>query len=177
MLGTPTDLLFPDKFLPRAQERLNRLAGLFNAGSLTIHVAITSHFEYVNALMKSNENGKRQADMMSALSWSDLIGRLRAEVPDSHFVVWDFEKPEAIALAYVISMLGIDDEETILALHCALSKANWPSKNITENYSAIIRESVIARLDDAYEIDIHNIEKMNDLSVVRWSSIPKEFCV
>jgi hypothetical protein len=104
-------------------------------------------------------------------SWSELVFRIRRGAPERNLVVWDFDRPNAIALPFVEAMLGlkaIDIKQQVLE---AISNETTPVGSGPIDYSDDTLARAVARLDAAYERDLDEIERMEGVTLVRHEAI------
>ena len=175
MLGNP-ESSFKKKVLPYAEARVLRITDIFAAVPLTFHLTITNQFDYLQATMESWGEGQVFPTPRNVPSWADLVRRMKAAAPDRQIIVWDFERPEIVALAFAISMLNTTDNSLIKDLKQHMS-AHFKSPEHKANRQEIpgLDHDLIHRLDAQYDVDLAVIEVTEGVSLIRPESIPEEF--
>lgn len=171
LLGTPAELVASRKKLQRVVPRVSALSKLFEAYPLSLHLSITSQSEYVSEL-----NGENRSDLSEDAipTWAELVGLLREAVPSRNLVVWDFERPAQIALAFLISLLETDDPALIQELQRIVY--DQPSLLKVAHVGPVFDGlgDLISRLDARYEADLESISMMEGVSLIRSDAIPAE---
>jgi len=176
LLGCPEDCFLKRKVLPYTDARIARTSELFAAVPLAFHLTISSQFDYLCTIMNRLPEGKAFSQPSIVPSWSELVLRIRAAAPDRQIVVWDFEKPEKAALAFLISLLDARDTALIEALVAHLSVTiKRPELPINSREIHRIPHDQIERLDAQYDLDLQVISKIEGVSLILPDSFPEEF--
>jgi hypothetical protein len=170
LLGRPEDCFLKRKVLPYTDARIARISDLFAAVPLTIHLTISSQFDYLHTTMNRLPKGKTFPQPSIVPSWSELVRRIKGAAPDRQILVWDFESPEKIALAFMIFLLDTKDEELIDAIDAHLSVTiKRPETAIN---SPEIPHEMINRMDAQYDFDLEAINQIEGVSLILSDSIP-----
>ena len=175
LLGNPEDCFLKRKVLPYTDARIKRVSEIFAAVPLTFHLTISSQFDYLSTTMNRLPAGKALPQPCIVPSWSALVRRIRAAAPDRQIIVWDFEQPEKVALAFMICLLDTEDSSLIETLDAHLSttvkRPAHPNSRETPN----IPHEMIDRMDLQYDLDLEAIKQIEGVSLILPESIPEEF--
>lgn len=176
LLGGAEDCFLKSKVLPYTEARIGRVSEIFAAVPLTFHLTIQSQFDYLRATVERVPEGKVFPEPRTVPSWAQLVRRIKAAAPGSQIVVWDFERPDKVALAFLICLLDTKDGGLIEALDEHLSKTlqHPDSLPIAHEIPGISHE-LTDRLDVQYELDLAAIGQMTDVSLILPENIPEEF--
>lgn len=173
LLGPPEDCFLKRKVLPYADARIARVSNIFAAAPLTVHLTMSCQFDYLHKVMHRLPKEKVFAQQSIVPSWSDLVRRIKAAAPDRQIMVWDFENPEKIALAFMVCLLDTKDEGLIDAIDAYLSvtikRPNFAIK------SPEIPHEMVDRMDAQYDFDLEEINQIEGVSLILPDSIPEEF--
>lgn len=178
LLGTTVEAFTKKRAFPKAEERLARLSEVFERNALTIHLTLTSQFEYLKLAMQraSDPSVIRQTNIVP--SWSNLVSRIRKAAPECDIVVWDFEQPRKITTAFVVNVFGVTDEKLIADVHSWLAfNLPMPALSPSAGSSPDILTDYADSLDVQYDIDLDTISEMKNVTMIRAGSIPPEFFV
>ena len=172
-LGEHSDLIFSERGIERAIERLATLSSIFERNTLRLIFTITSQVEYLNWTLGPDARAAIAAGR--TISWSNLLRRLKVAVPHRQFVVWDFERPQNVALAFVAEMLGTHNREFLTDAR-EMIRGNRSYKDYMNMHCSLedIDDS-LARLDDQYDTDLDAISKMDGVTLIRSDEVPSEF--
>jgi len=174
VFGVPADVLRPRKSFPLAESRVERLSGLVGPCEMTFHLAINSQIDYILRMRRMPEADRLMAIREAKFSWSELVFRIRRGAPDRNLVVWDFDHPKAIALPFVETMLGIEAHDLKQQILKAILPETKPIGSGPIDYSDPGLASAVARLDERYELDLDDIDKMDGVRLVRHDAIPPD---
>lgn len=169
--GLSTDALRPRKSFPLAESRVGRLSGLIGSCEMTFHLVITSQIDYILRMRRMSAADRLTAIRDARFSWSELVFRLRRGAPERSVVVWDFDRPKAIALPFVETMLGIEADRLVKEVLKAISREATPLGSGPIEYSDEILARAVARLDARYEQDLDELENMEGVTLVRHEAI------
>lgn len=175
LLGSPEDCFLKRKVLPYTDARITRVSEIFAAVPLTFHLTIFSQFDYLRTTMNRLPAGKALPQPGIVPSWSALVRRIRAAAPDRQLIVWDFERPEKIALAFMIRLLDTKDPALIEALDAHLSTTIKRPAHPNSHEIPGIPHEIIDRLDVQYDLDLEAIKQIEGVSLILPESIPEEF--
>ena len=176
MLGSMEDCFRKDKVLPYSEVRVSEVSRVFASVPITFHLTITNQFDYLRAAMERKGKGTTFSEESSVPSWASLVQRIKAAAPNRQIVVWDFERPERIALAFAISMLDTTDETLIEELHRRLSRSFKKKGSLmTSHEIPSMDHELNTRLDAQYDADLVAIKLMEGVSLVESESVPDEF--
>lgn len=175
LLGGPEDCFLKRKVLPYTDDRIAQVSEIFAAVPLTFHLTISSQFDYLHTTMLPLSAGKALPQPGIVPSWSALVRRIRAAAPDRPLIVWDFERPEKVALAFMICLLDTKDPALIEALDAHLSKTIPPPTSSNSNEIPGITDEMIDRLDAQYDLDLEALKQIEGVSLILPESIPEEF--
>jgi hypothetical protein len=172
-LGEHHDLIFSKRGIELAAGRVAKLSSLFDSHPLRFFFTITSQVEYFIWTLGIDARSAIAAG--ATISWTDIIGRLKAVTPDRQFVVWDFERPQKVALAFVAQVLDTYDRDFLTDARQLIScnNAYISFKNMKNSLEGL--EDSLARLDDQYGSDLEAISKMDGVTVIRSDEVPNEF--
>lgn len=169
--GFSTDVLRPRKSFPLAESRVGRLSGLMGSCEMTFHLVITSQIDYILRMRRMSAADQLAAIRDARFSWSELVFRLRRGAPERRVVVWDFDRPKAIALPFVETMLGIEAAGLVQEVLKAISREATPLGSGPVDYSDQTLARAVARLDARYEQDLDELEHMEGVTLVRHEAI------
>ena len=169
--GRAADALRPRKAFPLAQSRVERLSGFLGTCDMTFHLAIASQVEYILRMRRMSESDRLKAICDAQFSWSELVFRIRRGAPDRHLVVWDFDLPQAVVLPFVEVMLGIRAHDMKQQILETILPGTIPIGSGQIDYSNTTLEMAVARLDERYELDLYDIERMDGVTLVRHEMI------
>lgn len=172
LLGNPSDLIASRKKFPRISSRIRMLSELFGTHSLVLHLSIKSQSEYVGELKEDELELLSDGSMPS---WAELIRLIRAVAPGRKVVVWDFEQPEKIALAFLISLLDTNDLNLIDEWKRFFAERLDLLKPTHANQSLDGQCGLTSRLHARYEADLNAISSVDGVSLMRSEAIPEEF--
>ena len=176
LLGTPEDCFLKHKVLPYADARIARVSDIFAAVPLTVHLTIFSQFDYLHTAMNRLPKGKAFPQPSIVPSWSKLVQRIKVAAPDRQIMVWDFENPEKIALAFMICLLDTKDDGLIDAIATHLSVTiKRPEPAINSPEISGVSHEMIDRMDAQYDFDLEEINRIEGVSLILPDSIPEEF--
>ncbi|MCB1343499.1 MAG: hypothetical protein KDK24_21030 [Pseudooceanicola sp.] len=90
--GSPRFAIAPEGFYPQAVQRMRQMIQLFHEDRVEMFLAICNPATFVPAVL-AKASRQQQADLLqrvppSTLRWSELLARLRAELPDLPITVW-----------------------------------------------------------------------------------------
>ena len=172
-LGTQGNLIFSKRGLDRATTRITTISSLFSDYELTFHLAITCQVDYLFSTLGRDATATLASS--HTFSWSDIVGHLKAAVPNRKFVVWDFERPRDVALAFVSEILNVFDDAFINEVRPLLRLSHLPQANLhTQNPVDELDDSLL-QLDIQYESDLNSILRMEGVSLVSGDSVPTHF--
>lgn len=176
LLGGPEDCFLKPKVLPYTDARIARVSEIFAAVPLTFHLTIQSQFDYLHATMARLLASSDSLQRGIVPSWSGLVRRIRAAAPDRKIVVWDFEQPEKVALAFMVCLLEVHDTALIKALEAHLyATLKRPGSPIGSNDIPGMPQEMIDRLDAQYDLDLQDLGKIEGVSLIVPDSISEEF--
>ena len=175
LLGGPEDCFLKRKVLPYADARIARVSEVFAAVPLTFHLTIQSQFDYLQTSMNRLPEGKTLAPPGIIPSWSALVQRIRVAAPDREILVWDFERPEKVALAFMIYLLGTNDPALIDALEAYLSKTIQRLSPPSSHSIAGLSHEMIDLLDAQYDLDLQALKQIEGVLLIRPELIPEDF--
>lgn len=173
VLGDPGEFMMSPTALKRATKRIEKISELFHDRELTFHIIIIGQMDYLCEVM-----GNRTSDVIAArsvLSWSELVRTLKVAAPDRHFVIWDFERPSNVALAYILTMLETADSALIEQLRLLLPRTPALLSSSRREPDLIGMSNIVHQLDDQYDIDLDQIEKMVGVTLVRSDAVLGRF--
>lgn len=176
LLGKIEDCFLRNVVLPRAEDRVKNLAQIFEKTPITFHLTVPCQFDYlIAAAMKGN---KRFCEIRSIPSWANLIGRIKLSVPDSKLVVWSFEQPEKMILAFVVSLINNHDPRFAADLKKYLAGKIQHVQSKQHGQRRIdVSEDLAVKLDAEHERDLQLIGKMNGVLLVLPSSVPPDLYI
>lgn len=175
LLGTPQEIISSPRILPRAAGRIATLSSLFEGHPLTFHLAITNQVDYISTALGAGARAAIASGM--TLSWFDLISQLKAAAPERPIIVWDFERPRDVALAFVVAMLDapedafIEDARKLIKQHQTFEDRDSRLQNLNG------LEGLLARLDDQYEVDLQAIAEAEGVSLILSGAISEKLRV
>lgn len=172
--GHPADALRPRKSFPLSESRITRLSGLIGSCRMTFHLAITSQVDYILRMRRVPEADRLTAIREERLSWSELVFRLRRGAPDRNIVVWDFDRPKAIALAFVETMLEVETIDLRHDILKAIASEARPTESGLIDYTDRGLTEAVTLLDARYEQDLDEIEQMDGVTLVRHEAVPSD---
>lgn len=177
LLGGPEDCFLKRKVLPYTDARIARVSEIFADVPLTFHLTIQSQFDYLHNTMNRLPEGKTiPLPGIVPPSWSGLVQRIKAAAPERQIIVWDFEKPEKVALAFLICLLDTKDAALIEALDAHLSVTIKRPKPPGGSHEILgVPHDMIERLDAQYDLDLKALNKIEGVSLILPESIPEEF--
>jgi hypothetical protein len=173
-LGYPHDILRPRKSLPMAGARVGRLSGLLSSCEMTFHLVITRQVDFILQMRRLSTEDRLAAIGTASFSWSELVSRIRLGAPERNVVVWDFGGPASMVRLFAEMMLGI---ETIAIKQQVLQSV---SPDIQAVRSGLIDPrddalmGAIARLDEAYQRDLGELDRMEGVTLMSHLVIPPE---
>lgn len=173
LLGGPEDCFLKRKVLPYTDARIARVSEIFADVPLTFHLTIQTQFDYLHTTMSRLPEGKIiPLQGIVPPSWSGLVRRIKAAAPDRQIIVWDFERPEKVALAFMICLLDTKDPALIEVLDAHLSKTiKRPASPNSHEIPRIPHD----RLDAQYDLDLEALKQIEGVSLILPESIPEEF--
>lgn len=175
-LGSPEDCFLKRRALPYTHARIARVSEIFADVPLTLHLTLQSQFDYLHTTMNRLPAGETIPQSGLVPSWSELVRRIKAAAPDRQIVVWDFEKPEKVALAFLICLLATKDAALIKALDALLSATiRRPEPPSGSHETLGIPHDLIERMDAQYDLDLEDISKIEGVSLILPESVPEEF--
>ncbi|MEE4188549.1 MAG: hypothetical protein V2I76_08910 [Roseobacter sp.] len=173
MMGHPKQAFRQFKILPDAENRIERLCGLFPEATVDLHLVISPQEEY---LLQTQTNDVTRLSFEKGLpSWFDLAFRIRNACPDRRLIIWDFSKPTAIALPFVMTMFSLDEGKMEF-----IKKPIHEDLTLQETLSKVVQiegvsQELSAALDAQYSDDLTNIETLPDTVVIRSQDVPEDF--
>ncbi|WP_386684784.1 hypothetical protein [Loktanella sp. R86503] len=176
LLGGAEDCFWKQSVLPYTKNRIGRISDIFTDVPVTFHLTIQGQFDYLYEVVSRMPEGKGFPEPRITPSWAQLVRRIRTAAPRSRIVVWDFEHPEKVTLAFLISLLDTTDDKIIDALEKYLLNIPQPSKTLLSNHKITgISQSWIDKLDFQYERDLAEISCMENVSLILPENVPEEF--
>lgn len=172
--GRSADALRPRKSFPLAEARVGRLSELLGTCETTFHLTIASQVDYILRMHRVSKGDRLMAIRDTQLSWSELVFRIQRSAPERHLVVWDFDHPQAVALPFVDEMLGSAAHDIKQQILSAIQLEAIPNGSGQVDYSDTNFETAAARLDERYDRDLDDIEKMDGVTLVRYEEIPPD---
>ncbi|PKQ10557.1 MAG: hypothetical protein CVT70_19010 [Alphaproteobacteria bacterium HGW-Alphaproteobacteria-1] len=102
--------------------------------------------------------------------------RIKTVAPANQIVVWDFEQPTKVTLAFLICLLDTNDARLIEALHKYLIKTlDRPEMPISSHEIPGIDHEFSYHLDVQYELDLEAIRQTDGVLLIRPEDVPEEF--
>ena len=175
LMGRIEDCFIKRKMLPYADKRLGRLTEIFANVPVTLHLTIQNQFDYLQAAVNRLPEGKSFPEPRVVPSWSELVRRIKAAAPGTKVVVWEFDKPEEVALSFLMYLLNIENDGLINAMRRHL-RATLKRQDTTLNgdeFPGPFHE-LTNRMDLQYELDLLALGRMKGVSLIPIGSIPKE---
>jgi hypothetical protein len=175
MMAHPRDVYKDGVILPGAEARVARLSHIFAETEMDLHLTITHPADYLRALQGDVEPAKLLDAFSAAVpSWHEFAIRLRDACPNRRLLVWDFEAPDRIALAFAMTMVSFD-EEMSGSLRAPVAEAIRVStlmpKILDRN---LVPEGLLVQLDARYEEDLTALDNMENTVLIRSDLIPEE---
>ncbi|MFV0490397.1 MAG: hypothetical protein ACK5M4_01080 [Pseudorhodobacter sp.] len=176
LLGLPEDCFFKNKVLPYTEARIGQISEIFAAVPLTFHLTIRSQFDYLRLAMNRRPEDRALTEPRIIPSWAQLVHRIKASAPDSQVVVWDFEQPEKVALAFLICLLDTRDGRLIETLAEYLGMTlKRPEMPLNNHEIPGIAPELADRLDVQYELDLKALDQIDGVSLILPENVPEEF--
>ena len=178
MMGHPKVVFKADTILPKAEDRIERLSAIFQATSLDLHLTIMNQLYYLSRLPTDYLTREDTIGLNDHVpSWFDLLARIRRACPRRRILVWDFMKPENVALPFAMTILNVD-ESLADRMRKPVSEAITHTKVISKIFQkSFISESVSEVLHAQYHEDLHNIESMENVVLIRGEKVPADLHV
>ncbi|WP_162685669.1 hypothetical protein [Roseovarius amoyensis] len=168
MLGSSTDLFVnPDRYVKRAKLRLQRFSELVGGSMLTVHLVITSQFEYLMSVFSDLPMSEVETMSRSAPSWAHLVEELDRSIPEHRFIVWDFERPKDTLFAFVLAMLETHNKEIKEKLRSICIQRYKLMSFSAEGKLLPNWQDIANRLDAQYEADLQKIMEMENVTLVQ----------
>lgn len=175
LLGVPEDCFVTSKVLPYTEARIGRVSEIFGAVPLTFHLTILSQFDYLRATVNRLPAGAVFPKPRIIPSWAQLVRRIKSAAPATQVVVWDFEQPEKVALAFLICLLNTKDGRLIKELDGHLRKTLKPPEMPLNNHEIPgIAQEFTAQLDVQYELDLQALDEIDGVSLILPKHVPVE---
>ena len=176
LMGRPDHCFMKARPLPYAGERIRRLTQIFEGHPLTLHLTITSQYDYFREESNRGDWAHLGQRIRSVPSWSELTERIRDAAQGVQVRVWDFEQPRKIALPFVLDMFNVREEESIYRLERSLSRI-FPKNAITTNQPSVteLNGDLIESFDEQYARDLLEITSMSSVSLVSPENITQEY--
>lgn len=176
VLGKAEDCFLKNKVLPYTEQRIKRVSQIFATVPVTYHLTIQCQIDYISAAMQRTPPHGVWAEPRIIPSWAELVSRIRAADPRSQIVVWDFERPDKMALAFLTTLLDVYESTLIEAIYEHLLKTRNMLPVLPVDYATLEMSSdVMDRLDLQYEIDLNAIAGIAGVSLILPKNIPEEF--
>ncbi|WP_300058206.1 hypothetical protein [uncultured Roseobacter sp.] len=179
LMGHPKRVLRHGVILPHAERRIAKLCALFNGHSMDLHLGITDQARYLLQLPAGNRDGDGgRLDFSERVpSWFDLAARIRESCPNNRIIVWDFSEPDAVALPFVMTLLGVEEDQLDVmkvavadhVRHQSVLSKLFPRETLTPDVQVLLRRQ--------FEHDLQNLETLQDTIVIRADEVPDELRV
>lgn len=175
LMGHPRDVFKEGLILPDAEQRVARLSQIFHDKDLDLHLAITHQADYLRALQGDIALTKVLGGFQDGVpSWYEFATRLRRACPDRRLLVWDFEAPDKIALAFAMTMLSVD-EALLPELKDPVSEALRVRALLPRIMDPnAVPEAMMAQLDAQYEEDLNGLDQLENTVLIRSNLIPED---
>lgn len=176
LLGKAKDCFLKNRVLPYTEERIKRVSQVFATVPVTYHLTIQCQIDYLNATIQRTPEHGVFSELRIIPSWAQLVSRIRAADPHSQIVVWDFERPDKMALAFLICLLDFYENTRIEVIYEYLAKRRNLLSILPVDYGVSnMSPDLTDRLDSQYECDLEVIGGMEDVSLMLPKNIPEEF--
>jgi len=176
ILGSAQDWFLKRKTLPFAEYRISRILDIFAGVPLTFHLTITSQFDYIQTLMDRKILGGRETSLPAIPSWINLVQQIKNAAEGHKIVVWDFERPEKIALAFVAHLLETQDEALITRLRNHLSILIPSAGTLKKSHQLpSIPGETIDQIDVQYSLDLQSLSEMRGISLILHDTVPEKY--
>jgi hypothetical protein len=167
LFGTAADLMRPGRAFPAIERRLGRLCEVFEDMAWTVRLVVTSQIEAIWQVEGVAPERKPQAIRETVLSCSSLVWRLRRVARDWHSIVFDFERPVAIAPFLIESLMLVSRGELDHSIDRRITECHRkPKLDLIELCSADDFSS-IERLDELYDTGLEKIASMKGVTLMR----------
>lgn len=168
--GSPRYSLIDGDFYPQAPERMEQLTRLFHEHELEMFISVRAPATFLSALVEPAPD-TRLADVMGGtnpleMRWSDMLGRVRARLPDLPITVWCYEDAPLIWSTIIRALAGLPDNRKVMGAFDLLVNLVSP-EGMQEFHAALraggsppspemITETILAHgLNDALEQELH----------------------
>lgn len=173
MLGHPDKAFDDSQILPQSEKRVERLSNMLSGSTLDLHLTISNQRDYLSALPA--EAVRNINTFSRAPSWYELAARIEAVCPDRRLIVWDFTKPEKVALPFVLAMFNLDDGE-IDKLKKPVRTSIAHSRLLSKVFQTKMLDAPLqAMLGEQFQQDLNAIDAMRNTVLIRSDTVPKEF--
>lgn len=175
LMGHPRDVFRDGMILPGAEDRVARLSQIFVDTDLDLHLAITHPADYLRALQGDIALTKVMDGFHNTVpSWLEFAVRLHKACPNRRLLVWDFEAPDKIALAFAMTMLSVD-ETHLSDLKAPVAEALRVSTLLPMIMDQqAVPNDLMARLDAQYEEDLNALDRLDNTVLIRSNLIPED---
>lgn len=175
LMGHPRDVFRDGLILPGAEDRVARLSQIFIDTDLDLHLAITHPADYLRALQGDISLTKVMGGFHGSVpSWLEFATRLRRACPNRRLLVWDFEAPDKVALAFAMTMLSVD-ETHLTGLKAPVAEALQVSTLLPMIMDQqAVPNDLMAQLDARYEEDLNALDQLDNTVLIRSNLIPED---
>lgn len=177
MLGHPKEVMKNGIILREAGSRTYNLAQILKDQPLVFHLSITNQYDFFRNLYDQVDPSKFHKQLLSnTYSWQELVFRIKNKNPNIDIIVWDFEKPEWISLPFLSVLFDTDPQNFGEFAKDKIRQILKVNKVSTINFSAgeDLPKELISKLDNQYEVDLHEIDKMDGVHLIRGEDVISE---
>lgn len=176
VLGRVEDCLRGKRMLRQTEARISRLRNLFSATPIVYHLTIQSQFDYLLAAHRRYSKDQPSNEHFVAPSWSRLVERIKAADPESKICVWDFDQPNRMLFAFLVSLLDVTSDRHISAVKSFLKESSLFSEIYLESQDIPeFLQRTVDELDDQYERELEVISRISGVSLILPENVPVEF--
>ncbi|AVO36278.1 hypothetical protein [Pukyongiella litopenaei] len=115
--GSARYSLIDGDFYPQAPERMKHLTRLFHDHDLEMFMSVRAPVTFLSTLVEPSPD-TRLADVMGGVNplemrWSDMLGRVRDQLPDLPITVWCYEDAPLIWSRIIRALAGLPDNTQV----------------------------------------------------------------
>lgn len=159
-LGKPKSCFTQGKAFPFLEKRVQKACQILDGNDIAFHIALIPQFEYLNMNQYDIAEDMKPSDKIIIPSWYDIVLRIAKAAGTNPVYVWDLEDRRIMALALLVRLLRLNDENSLSSLSSYISNMKDSNPEINPDIFNIDKDFVL-KLDAQYSADISKLKELD----------------